>query len=149
MKRFLSISLLFIYSLAFSGMVVKMHFCGGSLESWNINKSDDIACCCEPQTNSTTDGFHKTPSSDDCCSNQSLTLKVADEYSNNSINTLWNTLGECLDLFPTNNLFFSEARIPVAFQKTVYYGHAPPIGLWQDLPLYLLQSKFLIYDVIA
>lgn len=151
MKKLLSITFLFIYSLAFSGMVITMHFCGGELESWNINEPKNIACCCESAIDSNTILHAKkvVEDKDNCCSNESLTLKINKEYSPSFPKVAFGEMALFILPDPVQFFYNWEQFTPLATITMVYYGHAPPKGLWQNIPLYKLQSKLLVYDIIA
>lgn len=141
MKRLIAIPLLILYLTAVSGAMIQIHYCGSKVASWNINESAQ-SCCCES-------GDHNKPVNSvvekkDCCSNKTITLKIAEAQSNAS-----KAAGLLLDLAiadaaPVITFPEFDFYAPVA-QRTGYRGNAPP-GRWQNIPLYKLHSSFTYYS---
>ncbi len=68
MKRFLSITLLSIYLLFSAGVVVSLHYCGGSLAALKLFVK--ASCCCDDE---------ESGANDDCCKDEIKTIKIADD----------------------------------------------------------------------
>jgi len=141
MKRLIAIPLLILYLTAVSGAMIQIHYCGSKIASWIINKSVQ-SCCCEA-------GGHKKPASSliekkDCCSNKTITLKIAETQNSVSKATgFLSGLGTSASIpviIPHDIQFYTPA-----IQHIGYRSNAPP-GRWQNIPLYKLHSSFTYYS---
>lgn len=139
MKKFLAIPLLFLYTLAVSGVMIQMHFCGSNLESWNVTAANS-ACCCERGD----EPAHKmADDAQDCCTDKTLVIKaVQDQYLSSGIQLLfgdWQPVAS-----PIAAVF--HPTLPATAQVFVRYRSNAPPGLWQDIPLFLLHQRFIVYS---
>lgn len=138
MKRFLAIPLLFLYTLAVSGVMIQMHFCGSDLESWNVTAANS-ACCCE----SGGDRSHNAAEDKDCCTDKTLIVKaVQDQYLTNGMQLLFGNWQPASTPF---TILFHPALPAASTLCTAYRSNAPP-GLWQNIPLFLLHQRFIVYS---
>jgi hypothetical protein len=131
-KRFLSISLLFLYLLSSAGVTVSAHYCGGDLASLSLFQSG--SCCCDDTQDVTDDG---------CCKDEQRQLKItADqnkaEFSEKKFQVTYHFLAPRGSLHPLTNQF-TKARslIVIALPK------APDKSL--SLPAYKRNHSFLFY----
>ncbi len=130
-----------------------MHYCSGTLASWNINKTEEVACCCsssEKATNKINFSGSKSLSTDEandnCCSNKTISLKIDGDYHYSANYFHFDWVAQAL--IPTTHYFLNyQENFPTNNTTVVYQSNAPPLGLWQNIPLYILQSKYLVYDI--
>lgn len=138
MRKFLAIPLLFLYTLAVSGVMVQMHFCGSDLESWNVTAANN-ACCCE----NTDAPVQRAEDRDDCCTDKTLIVKtVQDQYLGNGIQLLF---GDLQPVHTPANITF-DWELPAAGQQFTSYRSKAPPGLWQNIPLFLLHQHIIVYS---
>lgn len=146
MKKFIAIPLLVLYLTAISGMMVQFHFCGSRLSSWNVNQPKASCCCSDeamPAKSSATEATKIAfGADDDCCSNKTITLKIAqDQNAAHGISMPLSVLQ--VAVLPAYTVpVLSKVIAPVT--GTAYQANAPP-GLWQGIPLYKLHSRFTYY----
>lgn len=140
MKKFFAIPLLILYITAVSGMMVQLHFCGDKLASWNLNNKQN-SCCCE--STSADVGGIRIAGPDNCCFDQVITLKIDQDQDKTG------------NIMPDFSSLFSITTLPgfnipgfIFFSDQVNigtcYAHGPP-GIWQNIPLYKLHSRFTYY----
>lgn len=143
MKRIIAIPLLVLYLTAISGMMVQIHFCGSKLSSWNVNKAKAVCCCEESgKLKPAHNGATTLTADDDCCSDKTITLKIA-EQQNKTAEAQWQLIAlELADVpvFAFPDFIFREA----SDTEHVYAANAPP-GRWQNLPLYKLYTSYIFY----
>lgn len=144
MKKLIAIPLLFLYLTAVSGMMVQIHFCGEVVSSWKVNEKAPSCCCADDQKRSNGESDQQRIAEDsDCCSDKTITLKIAQDQNKVaeaqfSLNVLQLTGPVIFYALP------ELTRFPAAAPLNVYQANAPP-GLWQDIPLYKLHSRFTYY----
>lgn len=139
MKKLIAIPLLILYLVAVSGTMVQLHFCGNELSSWKVNEQK-ASCCCGDDA-APVNG-KASLSEDNCCSDKVITLKIAqDQNAAQGILLQFATLQSATVPGYTIAL---PVEIPVAHGQPAYRANAPP-GLWQDIPLYKLHSRFTYY----
>ncbi len=68
MRKFLSISCLFLYLISSLGLTLKAHYCGGDLASLSFFNKEN--CCCEENRNGRPDN---------CCKDEIKTIKILDD----------------------------------------------------------------------
>ncbi len=138
MKRLIAIPLLLLYCTAVSGMIVRLHYCGGALSAWAVN-AKETSCCCERNGNGSTSVLKD----DDCCSDKTITFKISqDQYKASSPNQLsFEAFAQLiLPVVPS----VPAVAIRVSESAFTYQANAPP-GLWQNIPLYKLHARFTYY----
>jgi hypothetical protein len=144
MKKFIAIPLLVLYLVAVSGMMVQIHFCGSKMSSWNVNEQK-ASCCCGESGKETEEGFHYAgikSKADDCCQDKTITLKIAQDQSR--ANEVQLQL-QSLQIVPLQQFYtYALTSLPERPVTQVYQANAPP-GLWQNIPLYKLHSRFTYY----
>ena len=69
-KKFLSISLLFLYLVASIGLTVSLHYCGGNLASLGLFETP--TCCCDDLAEK---------KKDDCCKNENKSFKITTDQN--------------------------------------------------------------------
>jgi hypothetical protein len=141
MKKFIAIPLLILYLVAVSGMMVQIHFCGSKISSWAVSEKK-ASCCCETSGKESRKSLSGA-SSDDCCKDKTITLKIAQEqYRANDIQSQM----QALQIAYLPQQFYAPPVIdlPVHHTEQVYQANAPP-GRWQNIPLYKLHSSFTYY----
>lgn len=144
MKKLIAIPLLVLYLVAVSGMMVQLHFCGSQLYSWNVNKSSPSCCCGDKKTPPADHKATLKSATDNCCSNKVITLKIAqDQYKANDIQPQLALL-QLAQLPAHIVVFLPQVDIPSSPVTHTYNANAPP-GIWQNIPLYKLHSRFTYY----
>ena len=122
-----------------SGMVLKMHFCGANLSSWTLSKQK-ANCCCESGTSEK----EKKSAQDDCCNDKSIALKISDIQQHASKIQLQL---DFLQVALVNQSF--PVLHPVQKLQDApgfsFRANAPPDGLWQNIPLFILHQQFTYY----
>jgi|SRR5690606_8416472 len=137
MKKFIAIPLLFLYTLALSGMMIQLHFCGDELSSWTVNANQTTCCCEEGNQEALT-----ITQTEDCCEDQVIDLKIDQDQHTSTIITI--ALDGLQQVVPAQNDLF-PFTFPLAQQvKIAYSANAPP-GIWQHIPLYKLHQRFTYY----
>ena len=135
MKKFIVIPVMFLYLLAMSGVMIHMHYCGKTLESWSVysksNGCEEGECGDE----------EKVP--DPCCKDKVITSKVSHDQHFIEAFKLKNTPA-FVAIIPQH--FFNENEVVFYDELTINTNrpNAPP-GLWQDLSLYKLYQRFTYY----
>lgn len=145
MKKFIAIPLLVLYLVAVSGMMVQIHFCGAKLSAWNVNE-EKASCCCEESgkesKNSSLNLGLKSKNPDDCCSDKTITLKIAQDQS--KANDVQLQLQSLQIVIPQQFRTYALTDLPERPVTQAYQANAPP-GLWQNIPLYKLHARFTYY----
>jgi len=133
-KRFLSILLLNLYLLFSGGLVVSLHYCGGSLANAGI--FTEPSCCCDDET---------TGKPDDCCKDEVKTVKITDDQLRNeeAIGKFQPDFAEAL--LPSLPFCAWAVDVPVALRLAPSSLPRPP-DQQPDKPAYLLQHAFLFYS---
>jgi len=136
MKKILVIPIMLVYLLAMSGVMIYLHYCGKTLESWSFyaksNGCSEGECGDEKQK------------SDDCCKDKVIASKIsqdqhiADVFKLKLANDLYATLRTPVFFASDENPFIAPAQL------TSNLPNAPP-GLWQNIPLYKLHLSFTYY----
>lgn len=138
MKRLLAIPLLFLYTIAISGMMVQLHFCGDELSSWAVNATK-AACCCEESGQK--DALQSL-NDKDCCKDQTIDLKISQEQNTvAAITFILHGLQTGMIAQPVFEQFTATLIEP---EHAAYAANAPP-GSWQQIPLYKLHQRFTFY----
>lgn len=137
MRKFISILLLSLYSVATLGATLQMHYCGDELVDWKMsalgNQQEDD-CCSRVQDECGTQKSH------DCCKDIQVKVK-ADQNQILSVYKL-----------SLNSSFYLPSSPIIPFYSTIAinsldiiennFANPPPNGLWQNIPLYILfQNK--------
>ena len=136
MKKWFVIPVMFLYLLAVSGIMIHIHYCGQTLESWSLYAKS--GGCAEGECGD------EEQEPDGCCENKVITSKVAqDQYFSASFKLKLADID--LDIIPTNNFqAFEDNYSPSSVLITSNQPNAPP-GLWQNIPLYKLHSRIVYY----
>jgi len=145
MKRVFAIPLFVLYFIAITGVMVNLHYCGQKLYAFNLVQQPE--CCCENEGGPAPQhpGMEQIQD-EDCCSNQSVQIKITQEQLNNS----WDknpVQHNVFLVFPPPALWqiavsdFYDAHYFLSSQQT----NAPP-GLWENIPLYRLYSNPVLYS---
>ena len=128
---------MFIYLVAVSGIMIHLHYCGQTLESWTVYDKTDG--CAEGECGD------ETEQSDDCCTDEVITAKIAQDQHH--ISALKLKLATAMDADAVLVPDYSIARDVIIRESnpgTLHKANAPP-GLWQNTPLYKLHSSFTYY----
>ncbi|HTM67499.1 MAG TPA: hypothetical protein VL093_14325 [Flavipsychrobacter sp.] len=134
MKRFLVIPIMFLYILAVSGIMIHVHYCSKTIESWSFFSSSD-------RCNDTECDDVVKP--DNCCKDKVISAKVVqDQHLTQTIKLLtssWATVNTINHFISHTTAIFSDPRQTLSNQS-----NAPP-GPWQNIPLYKLHARFTYY----
>jgi hypothetical protein len=134
LKRLFVIPLLFVYLTAVSGVLIQLHYCGQELESWTLY-SDGEGCegdACGDET----------MGEDGCCKDEVVVAKVMDDQ-----NTVTQQFLKFIDI-PADLPEYHNECIECIGQYnagTLQYSPNAPPGLWQNIPLYKLNSSLTYY----
>lgn len=146
MKKIISILLLTLYTVATSGAIVKMHYCGEFLESWKISIQDYAAPqmdgCCESED----DDCATLEATTQCCWDDTFTLKLSNDYNANNYKVFVPDFQTFI--LPTPQ-YTSHDWVAYKFAQEkllVTYPRAYVQGLWQNIPLYNLFQNRKIFD---
>ncbi|MEZ5015865.1 MAG: hypothetical protein R2800_02360 [Flavipsychrobacter sp.] len=135
MRKLISIPLLFIYMIAASGVIIQLHYCGQKLDSWNVFAMKADSCG--------DDGCDKMPESHGCCSDKVIKAKIAQDYqSTPSFYQDFSFLD--IAIIPQHNCLYDFTYKQCEVKGLFYNANAPP-GLWQNIPLYKLNTSFTFY----
>ncbi len=145
MKRIFAIPLFMIYFIAVTGVIVNLHYCGQKLYALNITQQTD--CCCAGETSTARQHSDKEQIRDkDCCSNQTVQIRIAQEQLNNFGNKEFDLFSAVADLpallqWPVLTSGSADMRYFLSSQR----ANAPP-GLWENIPLYQLHGSRVLYS---
>lgn len=135
-RKFISILLISLYSVATLGASVQLHYCGEQLVdlmvSTNIGEAENDCCGVIGDDCSTNE-------KDDCCKDIKVKVLAAEEQLSSSIKMSFNVA------ILNNNYFSPSTFIKEShFSSINNFANLPPSGLWQNIPLYILfqQTKF-------
>jgi len=136
MKRLLVIPVMFLYLLAVSGVMINLHYCGATLESWSLYAKSEG--CDEGECGDETD----VP--DDCCNDETITGKVSQHpYLAENIK-LKIASPEWTQPLPVFTFDSYKSALESFSERSFNAPNAPP-GLWQYIPLYKLHSSLAYY----
>lgn len=124
-----------IYLIAVSGVMIELHYCGQELESWELfaknDGCEDDACGDESTEN------------DGCCKDELVIAKV--NHEQNVVSQLvLKLLQSDYDALLPQYMALPHSAATNDVSQLVYSPNAPP-GLWQNIPLYKLNSNFTYY----
>jgi hypothetical protein len=131
MKRFLVIPVMLLYLFGVSGIMISLHYCGQTLESWSVfakaNGCDEEACGDESEQ------------PDNCCKNEVIASKISQDQH---LAEAFKFKAEPLEFATLPKLFYTRIDVVACSvnETIVYQSNAPP-GLWQNIPLYKLHSR--------
>lgn len=140
MRTFLSIFLFVLYTIATSGAVVSMHYCGEKLASWEISMhSTESHNCCDNEEMACSEEQKS------CCQDDVLTLKIQKEYK---LPVLALQLTDfSVAVLPTP-LYIHNNNVSIAVTPYIIpFSNAPP-GNWQGRSLFTLYQSWKLFDVI-
>lgn len=143
MKRILAILLLSLFTIATSGAMVQMHYCGNNLASWNItintNNDSPENCCCKPEKEQCPTLKNK------CCSDDVVKIKIEQDYQASSFSFNLEKLSVAILPTPT---YITYQHIELSVQKSHFipFANAPP-AYWQNRPLYSIYHSWKLYDL--
>ncbi|HRO43749.1 MAG TPA: hypothetical protein PL009_13005 [Flavipsychrobacter sp.] len=124
-----------LYLLAVSGVMINLHYCGTTLENWSVyaesNGCEDGDCGDEKQV------------PDECCENKIITSKISHDQHLAAFLKITVAQFEYA-LLPQNFSFSITELKPSDPQSISHQPNAPP-GLWENIPLYKLHSRFTYY----
>ncbi|HTO15389.1 MAG TPA: hypothetical protein VLZ83_06445 [Edaphocola sp.] len=144
-KRIIAIFLMLIYTVSVSGAVVQLHFCGDELESISLNNTNKSKCCCKVDNTIKQDPSAYHFSKQSCCNESTITLKLdLDQTLINSLSQL--QLFQTTAAIPSIILPIWHNNFSLKADKITYFSNAPPLGIWQNIPLYKLNNSFVLYD---
>jgi hypothetical protein len=136
MKKLIVIPVMFLYILAVSGVMVYAHYCGDTLESWNVYLK---GAGCEEG-----DCGDEEEQSDSCCKDKVVTTKVSQDQHH----TDWLKLKLSQPVMAAQTPGFLLVQVIAAGDGTgeagIHHANAPP-GPWQQIPLYKLHSRLTYY----
>ena len=133
-KRILTIPLLFIYLIAASGVLIHLHYCGTQLDSWNIYA--DSSGCSDGECGD------ESEQNDDCCKDEVVSAKISQDQQVTSLFKL-NVVPQDIDM-PASYVHTIHDYNNCVANTLLYSPNAPP-GLWQNIPIYILNSNFTYY----
>lgn len=143
MKRIIAIPLLVIYLFAVSGVMINLHYCGGKYYSFNLQEKK--TCCCKGES-AAKDHSQNNIAKKDCCSNKYLSVKIAQDQWNNGSNPTVDFVYAPAALLPSAYTGLAFTNIIVADQFLASQRTNAPPGLWQNIPLYTLNSSRVLYS---
>ena len=137
MKRFVTILMLFVYSLSISGMAVQLHFCDGNISSLNlISKTDGDNCCCSTK--------EKQKHDKSCCGETTATFKISIDQSHQQQMVQFKTISASSFDIAFWNLNDKFSFITNVDETKKYIDIFNDIGK-QKVPLYKLFSSLVYY----
>ena len=145
MQRFLVSILLMLYTVASSGLLFQLHYCNGNLESVRINNLDKIACCCS-KPNPEAETTHVKPA-DDCCNNTIVKAEI--EAQQSTPVDKWIPQNIIADLPNTIEYPLTKSVLVESATNSLIRNNGPPLGLWENIPLYLLHQNFKLYSSLV
>ena len=126
-----------MYLIAVSGIMIHLHYCGQTLESWTVYDKTDG--CAEGECGD------ESQQSDDCCKDEVITAKIAqDQHHISEIKFKPVPAFEADAVIPASYFTGGDVVLTEANPGTIQQANAPP-GLWQNIPLYQLHSSFTYY----
>jgi len=136
-KRLLVIPVMFIYLLAVSGIMITAHYCGQQMESVSIFAQKSTGCA-EGECGD------ESEKNDGCCNDKVVAAKVT--TAQNTVNSYKvKVVDQLIALAVPGTLFIAHNNTAFVSSSIVaHHCNAPP-GLWQQIPLYRLQSRFTYY----
>lgn len=144
MKRLLSILLLTLYTIATSGAIVQMHYCGENLASWTVSMEtpSTTSCCGKTSENS----CHTTQKT--CCKDDAITLKIKQDHKLPYFG--FKIQEQTWVAILPERMYFTLPSVALTDRADFLfpYANAPP-GRWQYIPLYTLHQSWKLYDVVA
>jgi len=137
-KRILVIPIMFLYLLAVSGVMIHLHYCGSTLESFTFYTKTDG--CGEGECGD------ESKKSDDCCKDKVIASKVSvDQHFSDGLKLKQSPIEDFPAVVPVLYSVISSQFIPACSYKTTGNQSNAPPGLWQHIPLYKLHSNFTYY----
>lgn len=133
MRKFLAIPILIFYTLSMCGVMVYAHYCCASSVTVSLEpKGEECGGCA---------GCGKT--SRGCCEDKVITFRTAQDQEQVSPFRLKSIATDML--LPQLAVYTSERTIQLLSDKAPKYMPNAPPGLWQNIPLYKLQSRLTYY----
>lgn len=121
--------------IAASGVMIQLHYCGQELDSWNLFASEAEGC--------DGDDCDDTSDDSDCCSDEVITAKISqDQHSTSTFKYDFSVVDIALP--PQTYAPYTIAFTHSKEKGLLYHANAPP-GLWQNIPLYKLNTNFTFY----
>jgi len=128
MKKATIILLTVFYSVIASGINVSIHYCGGKIKEFSLNKSSNEDGCC---------GNKKK--SKGCCDEKAAFIKIKDNHDlSNTVSLTYNHFKALDAVFPSQLFVISNGNLSFLKLK----DPSPPI--LYDNPLYLKYKVLLI-----
>lgn len=121
--------------IAASGVMIQLHYCGQELDSWNLFASNIEGC--------DGDDCDDVSEDSDCCKDEVITAKISqDQHSAPTLEYDFVITDAVLPLqhYPPYTIAFTHTKV----KGLLYSANAPP-GLWQNIPLYKLNTNFTFY----
>ncbi len=128
---------MFLYLLAVSGVLIHTHYCGKQLESWQVYVKSDDGCKDDVCTDD-------PDMENGCCKDETIVAKVNTDQNIVSFFTIKLTAFDW-DVPPVPQQYFAQKAIEFIGEKPVTGRPNAPPGLWQNIPLFKLHSRFTYY----
>lgn len=146
MKKIIAILVVFLYSLAVSGIIVQLHFCDNKLNEIAFDGST-TKCCCDVKSNNDQNSKSANQySSDDCCSDKTIALSLDQNDQITQSNWIQLTQIQIINDTKINNYLIESYNLFTSqFAINNYAANAPPNGNWQHIPYYILLNRITYY----
>lgn len=137
MKKLIVIPVMFLYMLAATGIMIHAHYCGQELESWQMYVNNEDGCKDDVCTD-------VAEEEEGCCKDEVVVTKISNDQDVVSFFKL--KLASAEWILPGAIQPFYSAQSVTYELPAIITGHpnAPP-GLWQQIPLFKLHSRFTYY----
>ena len=136
MKKALVVHIMLLYMLAISGVMINIHYCGASIQGWELyQKTAGCDDGCDDDSGAEDDG---------CCKNKTLSAKVSVDH--NAATAIKLAFCVIAPLLPEIQIYHFGSPTDLA-EGNVWHPAVPPTGppgLWQGIPLYELYSRLAI-----
>lgn len=116
--------------------MIQLHYCGQELESWNLFADND-GCMDDNCGDESTEN-------DDCCKDELVVAKVNNEQNVAQQLVFKFIAADYNAIFPNHQFFQLASEVAAQQHTSTNTANAPP-GLWQNIPLYKLNSNFTYY----
>lgn len=133
MKKFLSISLLFLYLVSSIGIIISLHYCGGSLASLSL--SQNASCCCDDNVKDMKEG---------CCKDEVKFIKITDDQ--NKAEYLVKKFSSLVMDLPAQQHYFFNSKLIDRSLSLLPVALARPPDRCNLIPAYKRNHSFLFYS---
>lgn len=132
MKKKVAILFLVTYGLTSIGATIHMHYCMNEFVGWNLWHSEKDKKCSKCGMMENKGG---------CCKDEHKQIKISADQNNNQVKAL--ILEQFFNQAILTHSYKHSFTKPATVAVTLPKNNAPP-NRWQNVPLYLSNSVFLI-----